>query len=161
MLEPAVQEVLRLHTLMMTRRTLLGALKCAFRDLRRELASCAWTLAIVAVVSTVGVGEEVRSSSSGSKLMFEWCQWVRLGAGLGFADPITSVDRNAGITRRAARTSPAPRRLHLHAALRIPAGCMHLSRPFFNRFGCAVASRIRTVQRLHAPAAQNSQISGL
>lgn len=38
-----------LHTLMMTRRTLLGALKCAFRDLRRELASCAWTLAIVAV----------------------------------------------------------------------------------------------------------------
>lgn len=38
-----------LHTLMMTRRTLLGALKCAFRDLRRELATIDWTLAIVAV----------------------------------------------------------------------------------------------------------------
>ena len=37
------------HTLMMTRRTLLGAPKCAFRDLRRELATTAWTLAIVAV----------------------------------------------------------------------------------------------------------------
>jgi hypothetical protein len=34
----SIQDVLRLHTLMMTRRTLLGALKCAFRDLRRELA---------------------------------------------------------------------------------------------------------------------------
>ena len=34
-----MQDVLRLHTLMMTRRTLLGAPKCAFRDLRRELAT--------------------------------------------------------------------------------------------------------------------------
>lgn len=38
-----------LHTLMMTRRTLLGALKCAFRDLRRELATIDWTLVIFAV----------------------------------------------------------------------------------------------------------------
>jgi hypothetical protein len=38
-----------LHTLMMTRRTLLGALKCAFRDLRRELATIALTLVIFAV----------------------------------------------------------------------------------------------------------------
>jgi hypothetical protein len=58
--------ILRLHTLMMTRRTLLGALKCAFRDLRRELASCVWTLAIVAVVSTVGLGEEVRRRARNS-----------------------------------------------------------------------------------------------
>lgn len=36
---------------MMMRRTLLGALKCAFRDLRRELATFAWTLVIVLVVS--------------------------------------------------------------------------------------------------------------
>ena len=34
---------------MMTRRTLLGALKCAFRDLRRELATIDWTLVIFAV----------------------------------------------------------------------------------------------------------------
>lgn len=33
----------------MTRRTLLGALKCAFRDLRRELATDDWTLVIFAV----------------------------------------------------------------------------------------------------------------
>ena len=33
----------------MTRRTLLGALKCAFRDLRRELATIDWTLVIFAV----------------------------------------------------------------------------------------------------------------
>jgi hypothetical protein len=38
-----------LHTLMMTRRTLLGALKCAFRDLRRELATIDWTFVIFAV----------------------------------------------------------------------------------------------------------------
>lgn len=38
-----------LHTLMMTRRALLGALKCAFRDLRRELATIDWTLVIFAV----------------------------------------------------------------------------------------------------------------
>lgn len=43
---------------MMTRRTLLGALKCDFRDLRRELATTAWTLAIVAVnVVIVGLVE--------------------------------------------------------------------------------------------------------
>jgi hypothetical protein len=47
----AIKDVLRLHTLMMTRRTLLGALKCAFRDLRRELATIDWTLVIVAVNS--------------------------------------------------------------------------------------------------------------
>jgi len=40
---------------MMTRRTLLGALKCAFRDLRRELATCAWTFAIVAGCWVVGL----------------------------------------------------------------------------------------------------------
>jgi hypothetical protein len=34
------------HTLIMTRRTLLGALKCAFRELRRELDTI---LAIAAV----------------------------------------------------------------------------------------------------------------
>jgi hypothetical protein len=49
MLEQAIQDVLRLHTLMMTRRTLLGAEKCAFRDLRRELATI--DLAIAAVKS--------------------------------------------------------------------------------------------------------------
>jgi hypothetical protein len=47
----AIQYVLRLHTLMMTRRTLLGALKCAFRDLRRELATMDWTFVIFAVES--------------------------------------------------------------------------------------------------------------
>lgn len=35
------------HTLIMTRRTLLGALKCAFRELRRELDTI---LAIAAVI---------------------------------------------------------------------------------------------------------------
>jgi hypothetical protein len=57
MLELCMQAVLRLHTLMMTRRTLLGALKCAFRDLRRELARLDCVLAIVAgfeVVELVG-----------------------------------------------------------------------------------------------------------
>lgn len=39
---------------MMTRRTLLGALKCAFRDLRRELATIDWTLVIFAVDGRVG-----------------------------------------------------------------------------------------------------------
>jgi hypothetical protein len=37
----SILDVPSLHTLMMTRRTLLGALKCAFRDLRRELATIA------------------------------------------------------------------------------------------------------------------------
>lgn len=46
-----------LHTLMMTRRALLGAEKCAFRDLRRELATSDWTLAIVAVCDVVGLVE--------------------------------------------------------------------------------------------------------
>lgn len=45
---------------MMTRRTLLGALKCAFRDLRRELAICAWTFAIVAGWGVVGLVEICR-----------------------------------------------------------------------------------------------------
>lgn len=40
---------------MTTRRTLLGALKCAFRDLRRELAMDCWTLVIVMVIPSVGV----------------------------------------------------------------------------------------------------------
>ena len=37
----SILDVPSLHTLIMTRRTLLGALKCAFRDLRRELATSA------------------------------------------------------------------------------------------------------------------------
>lgn len=50
-----------LHTLMMTRRTLLGALKCAFRDLRRELATIALTLVIFAVgLAVVGLVDKVR-----------------------------------------------------------------------------------------------------
>jgi hypothetical protein len=38
---------------MTTRRTLLGAPKWAFRDLRRELATDCWTLVIVLVLTTV------------------------------------------------------------------------------------------------------------
>lgn len=46
---------------MMTRRTLLGALKCAFRDLRRELATIALTLVIFAVgLAVVGLVDKVR-----------------------------------------------------------------------------------------------------
>lgn len=45
------------HTLMMTRRTLLGAEKCAFRDLRRELATIE-LLPIVAVIRDCRVSGE-------------------------------------------------------------------------------------------------------
>ena len=61
----AIQDVLRLHTLMMTRRSLLGALKCAFRDLRRELATTACVLAIVDVdLATVKLVEKVRADDN-------------------------------------------------------------------------------------------------
>jgi hypothetical protein len=64
---------------MMTRRTLLGALKCAFRDLRRELATIDWTLVIFAV-ELAGCRVSRQSSCRDRKIGVVRCAFAGAGS---------------------------------------------------------------------------------